>query len=50
MELGESNIRVNCISPSGIATGILGKAAGLTTDQAEKTAAMLQNSWQLGSD
>ena len=29
MELGESNVRVNCISPGGIATGIFGKAAGL---------------------
>jgi NAD(P)-dependent dehydrogenase (short-subunit alcohol dehydrogenase family) len=38
MELGESNIRVNCISPGGIATGIFGKAVGLPTDQAEKTA------------
>jgi NAD(P)-dependent dehydrogenase (short-subunit alcohol dehydrogenase family) len=38
MELGESNVRVNCISPGGIATGIFGKAAGLPTDQAEKTA------------
>ena len=37
MELGESNVRVNCISPGGIATGIFGKAAGLPTDQAEKT-------------
>ena len=38
MELGESNVRVNCISPGGIATGIFGKAAGLPIDQAEKTA------------
>jgi NAD(P)-dependent dehydrogenase (short-subunit alcohol dehydrogenase family) len=38
MELGESNIRVNCISPGGIATGIFGKAVGLPTDRAEKTA------------
>jgi NAD(P)-dependent dehydrogenase (short-subunit alcohol dehydrogenase family) len=37
MELGESNVRVNCISPGGIATGIFGKAAGLPPDQAEKT-------------
>jgi NAD(P)-dependent dehydrogenase (short-subunit alcohol dehydrogenase family) len=38
MELGESNVRVNCISPGGIATGIFGKAMGLPTEEAEKTA------------
>ena len=38
MQLGESNVRVNCISPGGIATGIFGKALGLPTDAAEKTA------------
>jgi NAD(P)-dependent dehydrogenase (short-subunit alcohol dehydrogenase family) len=37
MELGESNIRVNCISPGGIATGIFGKALGLPTEEAEKS-------------
>ena len=37
MELGESNVRVNCISPGGIATGIFGKAVGLPVDQAENT-------------
>jgi NAD(P)-dependent dehydrogenase (short-subunit alcohol dehydrogenase family) len=37
MELGESNIRVNCISPGGIATGLFGNAAGLSEDQAKKT-------------
>jgi NAD(P)-dependent dehydrogenase (short-subunit alcohol dehydrogenase family) len=35
MELGESNIRVNSISPGAIATGILGKALGLSTATAE---------------
>jgi NAD(P)-dependent dehydrogenase (short-subunit alcohol dehydrogenase family) len=38
MELGESNVRVNSISPGGIATGIFGKALGLPTEEAEKTA------------
>jgi NAD(P)-dependent dehydrogenase (short-subunit alcohol dehydrogenase family) len=38
MELGESNVRANCISPGGIATGIFGKALGLPTEEAEKTA------------
>jgi len=42
MELGESNVRVNSISPGGIATGIFGKAAGLPTDQAEKTAEVMK--------
>ncbi|HEY6335902.1 MAG TPA: glucose 1-dehydrogenase [Alphaproteobacteria bacterium] len=37
MELGESNIRVNSISPGGIATGILGKALGLPVAAAERT-------------
>ncbi|MHC2641945.1 NAD(P)-dependent dehydrogenase (short-subunit alcohol dehydrogenase family) [Bradyrhizobium liaoningense] len=32
MELGESNVRVNSISPGAIATGIFGKALGLSTD------------------
>jgi len=38
MQLGEKNVRVNCISPGGIATGIFGKAFGLAGDAAEKTA------------
>ena len=42
MELGESNVRVNCISPGGIATGIFGKGAGLQPDQAEKTTELMK--------
>ena len=38
MQLGEQNVRVNCISPGGIATGIFGKAFGLSSEAAEKTA------------
>jgi NAD(P)-dependent dehydrogenase (short-subunit alcohol dehydrogenase family) len=38
MQLGESGVRVNCISPGGIATGIFGKALGLSTESAEKSA------------
>ena len=38
MQLGEKNVRVNCISPGGIATGIFGKALGLPAEAAEKTA------------
>ena len=35
MQLGEHNVRVNTISPGGIATGIFGKAMGLQGDAAE---------------
>lgn len=38
MQLGERNVRVNTISPGGIATGIFGKALGLPTEKAEATA------------
>jgi len=37
-QLGESGVRVNSISPGGIATGIFGKAAGLPPDKAEASA------------
>jgi len=36
-ELGESNVRVNCICPGGIATPIFGKAFGLGTQAADRT-------------
>ncbi len=39
MELGEFGVRVNSISPGGIATGIFGKAVGLDDAAAEKTVA-----------
>ncbi len=42
MELGESGIRVNSISPGAIATGIFGKALGLPVDAAEKTPAVMR--------
>jgi len=38
MELGESNVRVNSVSPGAIATGIFGKALGLKGQEAEDTA------------
>jgi NAD(P)-dependent dehydrogenase (short-subunit alcohol dehydrogenase family) len=42
MQLGEQNIRVNSISPGGIATGIFAKALGAGGDEtAEKTKAGL---------
>jgi NAD(P)-dependent dehydrogenase (short-subunit alcohol dehydrogenase family) len=37
MELGESGVRVNSISPGAIATGIFAKALGLSVDAAENT-------------
>ena len=49
MELGESNVRVNCICPGGIATGIFGKALGLSTQKAEETAETMKQAlgqWQ----
>ena len=36
MELGEFNIRVNCICPGGIATAIFGKGFGFEQDKAER--------------
>jgi NAD(P)-dependent dehydrogenase (short-subunit alcohol dehydrogenase family) len=42
MELGESGVRVNSISPGAIATGIFGKALGLSTDAAERTPAVMR--------
>jgi NAD(P)-dependent dehydrogenase (short-subunit alcohol dehydrogenase family) len=36
-ELGESNVRVNCICPGGIATPIFGKMFGLATQVADQT-------------
>lgn len=38
MELGEDNVRVNSISPGGIATGIFAKAMGMDTEHADATA------------
>lgn len=38
MQLGERNVRVNTISPGGIATGIFGKALGLPVEQADAMA------------
>ena len=41
-ELGERGIRVNSISPGIIATGIVGKAAGMPDAAAERTAERLK--------
>jgi NAD(P)-dependent dehydrogenase (short-subunit alcohol dehydrogenase family) len=35
-ELGEKNVRVNCISPGSIVTGIFGKIAGMDATQADR--------------
>jgi NAD(P)-dependent dehydrogenase (short-subunit alcohol dehydrogenase family) len=42
MELGEAGIRVNSISPGAIATGIFGKALGLSVEAAEKTPGVMR--------
>ena len=42
MQLGESSVRVNSISPGGVATGIFGKSAGLSEEQAEQTAEIVK--------
>jgi NAD(P)-dependent dehydrogenase (short-subunit alcohol dehydrogenase family) len=41
MELGESGVRVNCVSPGAIATGIFGKVAGLPDEAADRTADLM---------
>jgi NAD(P)-dependent dehydrogenase (short-subunit alcohol dehydrogenase family) len=46
MELGESGIRVNSVSPGAIATGIFGKTAGLPVEAAERTAAIMKQAFE----
>jgi NAD(P)-dependent dehydrogenase (short-subunit alcohol dehydrogenase family) len=46
MELGESGIRVNSISPGAIATGIFGKALGLAPEAAEKTSSVMREAFK----
>jgi NAD(P)-dependent dehydrogenase (short-subunit alcohol dehydrogenase family) len=41
MELGESGVRVNSISPGAIVTGIVAKALGLSVEAAEQTSAVM---------
>jgi len=43
MELGESGVRVNSVSPGLIATGIFGKALGLSVEAAEKTPQVMRD-------
>jgi NAD(P)-dependent dehydrogenase (short-subunit alcohol dehydrogenase family) len=42
MQLGEQGVRVNSVSPGAIATGIFAKALGLPTEEAEKTAGLIE--------
>jgi NAD(P)-dependent dehydrogenase (short-subunit alcohol dehydrogenase family) len=42
MQLGEHSVRVNSISPGGIATGIFAKAMGLPADKAEQSAQVIR--------
>ena len=45
MELGESNVRVNSISPGAIATGILAKALGLSVAEAERSVEIIRKAY-----
>ncbi len=42
MQLAEHGVRVNSVSPGGIATGIFGKALGLPVERAEQTAPIVE--------
>lgn len=49
MELGEDNVRVNSISPGGIATGVFGKAIGVDSGEADARAEKVKDvlaNWQ----
>ncbi len=43
MELGEDGVRVNSISPGGIATGIFAKSMGMSSAAADQTAEKIKN-------
>lgn len=45
MELGEFNIRVNCVAPGGIATAIFGRGLGFPQDWAERLSDMLKSTY-----
>ncbi|MFW9897368.1 MAG: glucose 1-dehydrogenase [Candidatus Thorarchaeota archaeon] len=48
MELGEFNIRVNCVAPGGIATAIFGRGFGFPQDWAERLSNMLKSTFLAG--
>ena len=45
MELGEFNIRVNCVAPGGIATAIFGRGVGFPQDWAERLGDVLKSTF-----
>ncbi|MFW9874421.1 MAG: glucose 1-dehydrogenase [Candidatus Thorarchaeota archaeon] len=45
MELGEFNIRVNCVAPGGIATAIFGRGFGFPQDWAERLSNMFKSTF-----
>jgi NAD(P)-dependent dehydrogenase (short-subunit alcohol dehydrogenase family) len=45
MDLGASGVRVNCICPGGITTGIFGRGMGLDADQADQMAGALSGAF-----
>jgi NAD(P)-dependent dehydrogenase (short-subunit alcohol dehydrogenase family) len=45
MELGEHNVRVNSVSPGGIATGILAKALGMEAAAADRVPQVLRDAY-----
>jgi len=49
MELGEHNVRVNSVSPGPITTGILAKALGMETQNAEAAAAKIMQVYSKAS-
>ncbi|MBT4588813.1 MAG: SDR family oxidoreductase, partial [Rhodospirillaceae bacterium] len=42
IEVAEHNIRVNTVSPGGIATGIFGKSRGMSDSEADEVAARVE--------
>jgi len=47
MELGESGVRVNCICPGFIATPMIGRARGLSTEAADEKVGAIEAAFEL---